>query len=341
MEKNPLISIVLPVYNGEKYLSQSVKSCLSQTYSNIELIIVDDCSSDKSFDIAQEYAEKDNRVIIIKNSINKKLPQSLNIGHSVAKGDFLTWTSDDNLYLSNAIETMVKEIKRANVEFVYSDFYIIDNYGKTLMNRRLPKPEFCVWKNVFGASFLYSRKVFFESNGYNNKLFLVEDYDFWLRVTLKFKFRKIDKFLYKYRIHENNLTFEIESKTEKYYLWRKNYKKMLISFYDSLKIENKVELASMVVSIIEKKTIPIKRFIKNKKEYEKLVLNLSKKNSSFNLVILNKIYYEYLYRCFTNSLDVTFLDFIKVVYHYNPFMSFDNLKIMFRRVLINYYKKMI
>ena len=87
------------MYNGEQYLTQAIGSCLQQTYKNIELIIVNDCSTDATLSIAKSFADNDSRVKVITNEINKRLPASLNIGHNIAKGEFLTWTSDDNLYL--------------------------------------------------------------------------------------------------------------------------------------------------------------------------------------------------------------------------------------------------
>ena len=101
------VSIVLPVYNGEQFLSLSIESVLSQTYQNWELIIVNDCSTDNSPAIMEKYVEKDPRIRIIHNAENQKLPESLNIGFRAARGDYFTWTSDDNMYKPDAIETMV------------------------------------------------------------------------------------------------------------------------------------------------------------------------------------------------------------------------------------------
>ena len=109
MEKSPLVSIILPVYNGEKYLEKSINSCLKQTYKNIELIIVNDCSTDNTLSICDFFVKNDTRVKLINNSINKKLPASLNIGKK-AKGNYLTWTSDDNLFKPNAIEKLVNRL---------------------------------------------------------------------------------------------------------------------------------------------------------------------------------------------------------------------------------------
>lgn len=94
----PKVSIVLPTFNGSKYIKQSVESVLSQTFTDFELIIVNDCSTDDTLSICNELKELDSRITIISNETNKKLPASLNIGFRRAVGEYFTWTSDDNLF---------------------------------------------------------------------------------------------------------------------------------------------------------------------------------------------------------------------------------------------------
>src|ERR1017187_1387375 len=102
----PVISIVLPTYNGSKYIRTSIDSCLHQTFPNFELIIVNDCSTDDTASIVEEYVAKDDRIKIIHNIQNKKLPLSLNKGFEIAKGKYFTWTSDDNYYAPHALQTL-------------------------------------------------------------------------------------------------------------------------------------------------------------------------------------------------------------------------------------------
>ena len=91
----PRVSIVLPSYNGERYIKESIDSVLNQSFTNWELIVVNDCSEDGTRRIVEEYAQNDSRVTIINNEKNMKLPKSLNIGFEVARGEYFTWTSDD------------------------------------------------------------------------------------------------------------------------------------------------------------------------------------------------------------------------------------------------------
>ena len=96
MISDPLISIVLPSYNGARYVCESIDSCLRQSYHNWELIIVDDASTDDTPSIIAEYVARDHRIRSIRNAVNRRLPGSLNIGFADASVQFLTWTSDDN-----------------------------------------------------------------------------------------------------------------------------------------------------------------------------------------------------------------------------------------------------
>lgn len=126
----PLISIVLPIYNGEKYMRQSIDSVLAQTYINWELLIIDDGSTDRTASIATEYTTKDARIHYYKNPKNLRLPKTLNRGFSLAHGDYLTWTSDDNYYYPTALEVMYRTLQQQNQEFAFASCDVIEADGK-------------------------------------------------------------------------------------------------------------------------------------------------------------------------------------------------------------------
>ncbi len=203
-----LVSVVLPTYNGEKYICEAIESILEQTYSNWELIVVDDCSNDKTGFIVDQYAEKDKRIKVIHNLTNQKLPQALNIGFSIAKGDLLTWTSDDNRLLSNAIQVMQRYfMENSNVHMVRAGMRVIDDTG--IHRKELDwedKQELCIQNNV-GACFMYTRDVYNKVGDYDKSLFCMEDYDYWIRVEKLYgKICRIGDILYEYRWHKESLT---------------------------------------------------------------------------------------------------------------------------------------
>lgn len=205
MEK--LVSIVLPVYNGEKYIAKSIESVLNQTYSNIELIIVNDCSTDSTLEIVDRYKEKDSRIHVINNIKNQKLPKSLNIGFSEAVGEYFSWTSDDNMYKENAIEKMVSYIEAHDVDFVNADYSDIDETDAFLMEHKTSSERnMLMLGNRVGACFLYTKHIADIVGEYDATLFLAEDYDYWIRIGRYGKMGHIDDNLYLYRTHSQSLT---------------------------------------------------------------------------------------------------------------------------------------
>lgn len=202
----PLVSIILPVYNGEQFLESSIKSCLSQTHENLELLIVDDCSTDSTSKIANCYVKIDKRVKYFRNYENLRLPRSLNVGFDQAKGEYLTWTSDDNILHQNFVESMLSELKNKKCDLVYSRYNQIDSNNKVIGISSLHNPNLLIRKNVVGASFLYKKDIHVTLSGYNTSLFLVEDYDFWLRAAEQYVFCRLDKVLFDYRVHDKSLT---------------------------------------------------------------------------------------------------------------------------------------
>ena len=201
---NPKVSIILPTYNGSRYIRESIDSCLNQTYKNIELIIVDDSSTDSTPQIIRSL--EDPRIRDIRNEKNQRLPRSLNIGFAAATGDYLTWTSDDNQFLPDAIEKMLCCLQsNRDVDFVYADYYgvYLETGEKEL--RTLPDYPDLGRKNCIGACFLYTRKVYATIGGYDPRYELVEDYEYWIRIANNFNMLHYPQPLYLYGEHAKSL----------------------------------------------------------------------------------------------------------------------------------------
>lgn len=204
MTNSPLISIVLPTYNGQKYLRQSIESCLRQTYQNLELIAVDDCSTDQTPEIVRSF--DDARIRYVRNETNQRLPRSLNIGFAQARGEYLTWTSDDNFYKPDAVKKMFDFLQKQQADFVYAD--IISMVREDLSNtqiKNLPDSDQLKNKNCVMACFLYTRRVYEKTGDYDPDMELIEDYDYWVRVSKNFQLRHLAEPLYYYRYHEHSL----------------------------------------------------------------------------------------------------------------------------------------
>ncbi|MBI2868956.1 MAG: glycosyltransferase [Chloroflexi bacterium] len=199
-----LVSIVLPTYNGARYLRQSIESCLNQTYSNIELIIVDDGSTDDTPDIIGSF--RDSRIKSLKHDKNKGLPHALNTGFAAARGEFLTWTSDDNEYLPQAIEEMVAFLTVQDCPFVYCDYFSVSD--EMAEKKPIKFPDFPPFErgNYIGACFMLRREVAAETGEYDSGVSLVEDYDYWIRISRKFSMKHLARPLYLFRKHDRSLS---------------------------------------------------------------------------------------------------------------------------------------
>lgn len=226
----PIISIILPVYNGERFISQAIQSIRQQSFTNWELIIIDDCSTDNTPDILKKYVQLDCRIKVFRNAQNCKLPQSLNNGFKLAKGKYLTWTSDDNLLKQHFLQEMSVFLDtHPETMFVYSDYDLIDENSKVIGTYIAESPKMLPVKNIIGASFMYRREVIDGIGEYDTTLFLIEDYEYWIRIYLKYNMACFNANLYQYRVHGNSLTAKKMSQVQRRRIFvRKKYYDQLL-----------------------------------------------------------------------------------------------------------------
>lgn len=210
------VSIVLPVYNGGAMISEAISSVFAQHYTNFELIIVNDGSTDDTLDkiLAHPHIE-DARLRYIRLEENGGLPNALNVGFREALGDYFTWTSHDNSYHPRAIGKMVQALNNNPIaHIVYTDYTQenLNDEGQVVglwQAAAMPfgQVQYLIESpnvNFIGASFMYTR-LFKDSVGeYNTKHFRAEDLDYWLRGLLEFpssSFWPLNEDLYTYRRH--------------------------------------------------------------------------------------------------------------------------------------------
>jgi len=208
---NPKISIVLPTYNGERFLRDAINSIIMQTEEDFELIIVNDCSTDSTKTIAEEFSNHDARIIVITNKTNMKLPASLNIGFSKARGEYFTWTSDDNLCKPNWLAVLSTYLdNNPNADMVAGDMDRINEDGS--IYSRLCK--FYPYRNALqlayecniGAAFMYRRSIAEKVGTYDDSMFCAEDYDYWCRMALVGQIDFTEDNVYQYRRHKSSLS---------------------------------------------------------------------------------------------------------------------------------------
>lgn len=237
--KNPdLVSVVLPVYNGANYLKTSLESILNQSYRQLEVVIVDDGSTDSTEDIIENYRKSDSRIIYIKNKKNLGLPKSLNIGIKSSKGQYITWTSHDNIYDLSAISIMVTALERNQVDFVYCDCEVIDEFGRSVGLLKTKPAEHLIFGNVIFHCWLHKKKLHDQIGFYDENLVLIEDYDFMLRIAKEKKMINIDKVLYKHRFHNASLTHAVKNNSSEKMTFEENKIKMFEKLIENTSLNN-------------------------------------------------------------------------------------------------------
>ena len=226
MMTSELVSIVIPVYNSEKYLEECLNSVLDQTYENIEIIAVDDGSTDSSYDILKKYSDR----IVVLSQKNSGLASALNLGISKMNGTWLKWFSPDDVMFSNTIEDLVTATKNISDKIIiYSNWQLINENGDVLHNfsesnyNELSKFDFNI-RLLSGQQINVNTSLIPFSLIKNKCSFrdleepVAIDYDFFLRAALLFdtKFYFIEKSLIRYRIHSNQLSHSNITKTLSY-----------------------------------------------------------------------------------------------------------------------------
>jgi glycosyltransferase involved in cell wall biosynthesis len=206
LERNPkLVSIVLPVFNGARFLRQALDSCLQQTYRDLELIVVDNGSTDNSAAIVQSY--HDPRITLLRHPTNRKVAGALNTGFRHARGAYLTWTAHDDYYAPTAIAEMVQVLEaNPHVHIVFANEYYVDDADNILSFFKTGPVEQLAERNCIELCFLYRRIVYETVGAYDARAFLAEDYDYWLRASAYFTFAHLDRPLLYVREHVARLS---------------------------------------------------------------------------------------------------------------------------------------
>lgn len=206
----PLVSVIIPVYNSEKYLQLAIDSILNQTYTNLELILVNDCSTDRSKEICQ--SNKDPRIIYLENKENLGITETRNNGFAKASGKYIAILDNDDISLPFRVEHQVKFLE-AHPDFgMCGTFYsVIDGDGKLVFKVALPTDArdihtFLLLQNCFSHSTTMYRYELGKEFQYQKKYDSVSEYEVWLQMAKKTKLANLPVYAGMYRIHGNNFS---------------------------------------------------------------------------------------------------------------------------------------
>ena len=251
---SPMISVIMPVYNGEKYLIEAIESILNQTYKDFEFIILNDGSTDKTEEIILSY--QDPRIVYVKNDENLQIVETLNKGIELAKGKYIARMDADDISLPDRFEKQINIFKKQSyIGAVFATVILIDTTGEILQNweadqnciehtqfaKILPK------MNCFAHPSLMIDASLLKEYQYNVFPKYAEDYNLWLRLFSDgVKFYKINEPLVYYRIHHTSTTQNTQTAVGAYTKGMKAKGKLL---YD--KIVRKNSFNSFDLSVLK------------------------------------------------------------------------------------------
>ncbi len=210
MSSLPKISVIMPVYNGEKYLSEAIESILQQTYSNFELLAIDDGSTDRSYSILKRYQTSDSRVRILSNEGEKGIVGALNTGIKSANGEFIARMDSDDICMPNRFAVQLKFLQQnPQIDVCGTWVRTFGFHQNQIWQLPVQHHEIRVWMIFYGAiahPTVMWRSNSFKSKGilYNQDFIYAEDYELWERISKSVQFANIPQILLKYRTHEQN-----------------------------------------------------------------------------------------------------------------------------------------
>lgn len=230
INNDPLVSIIIPVYNGSKYMREAIDSALNQTYKHKEVIVVDDGSSDDSWQIIKSYGQ---RIRAFKKK-NGGISTALNLGIKQAKGKYISWLSHDDVYAPNKLNKQVEAInnlpiKESEDTILFSNYKVIDKNSKVIEApaielahdiKKFSNHLYPVVKGlVFGCTLLIPKKCFEEQGLFSESLKTSQDTDMWLRLFPKYQISFQKEYLLFSRKHPGQGTHSVRAKKESNTLW--------------------------------------------------------------------------------------------------------------------------
>lgn len=219
--KFPLISVLIPAYNAEKYIGGAIESILKQTYKEFELIILDDASTDRTWEIIQDYVKQDRRILAYKNKKNMYIAASRNILVKFAKGKYIAWQDADDLSMPERLEhQLVYMEKHEEVGILGGYLKFFNDKDKKTSIRKYSNNDEYLRKKIFRYSpvaqptAMIRRKIFKEVGEYDLKYPPAEDIDMAFRIGQLYKFANLQEVTLLYRENNKSATFKKLKKIE-------------------------------------------------------------------------------------------------------------------------------
>jgi glycosyltransferase involved in cell wall biosynthesis len=255
--KQDLVSVIIPAYNASEFIEECILSVANQTYRPLEIVIIDDASTDSTFEIITNLKEElkdlpDLAIILLRNSINKGAAYTINKGFKLANGSYLAWISADDIYTNDTKTSIqIEKMNRTQSDWSYFDsFYIGSSIGSSILMTPTYLPKFKIFNLPFekinllrflilffrnpiqGSSLMISRSTYNDSGGFEPALMNADaDGDLWFRLSLS---RARVCVIHNmpsvfYRTHKNQLSNDLVAMNEGYITARNRALKLFIN----------------------------------------------------------------------------------------------------------------
>jgi glycosyltransferase involved in cell wall biosynthesis len=256
-----LVSIVMCVYNGADFLGEQLESILSQTYSNFELLILNDRSTDSSKDIIQQYMQKDSRIKYFENDVNLGFNKNFEKGFSLCSGDLIAVSDQDDIWIKEKIEELLNELGENLL--IYSNSALIDESGHSLnktLDYDVSHVDNPTFKSFLDGNFITGHTCLFKKTLLAHALPFpdnVYSYDWWLGFTASYtgRVKYLHKILTLYRIHGESVIQKLDSHHDRKAIKGRKKYLLLLDFANAsfLKADDRVFIQKLLDKKFPKK----------------------------------------------------------------------------------------
>lgn len=180
-----LISVVIPVYNASKYVTRTLESVICQTYENIEILLIDDCSTDNSVEILRDYEKRDSRIKVFTSEKNQGVAAVRNRGIQAAKGEYIALLDSDDIWVDTKLEKQIESLRRTGAQISYCSYSFTDENDNEIL-RPFIVPEKTTYKQMLYCNYMSCSTVLIEASLLKKhpfkREFYHEDYVLWLEL---------------------------------------------------------------------------------------------------------------------------------------------------------------
>ncbi|MDD4000869.1 MAG: glycosyltransferase [Bacilli bacterium] len=331
----PKVSIIMPVYNAAKYLDETIKSILNQTYNDFEFLIIDDGSTDNSLEILYSY--NDPRIKILKNEKNIGYVKTLNKLIDLSKGEYIARQDNDDISLPDRIEKQVLFLNmNKDVGVCGTNAFV---FGKKTKMTRMPitddeiKAYMILYNPMLHPTIMYRKSIFEVLNigKYNEDLCPAEDYAMWFEISKKTKLANLPEPLLKYRWHENN-TSQLKKNIQ---IEKANHiRKEILDYTISYQISTE---ESKLFEIMSNPKLANKKDLKSVEDTLTKILIKNRVIGYYNNSAITNLFFYFWTKIFLRSQKLTFSNKFSIYIKSNLF----TIRGLFSYIRISSIKKLI